>query len=57
MAGLDVCDPEPIDPNSPLVSADNCLILPHIGSATDETREAMANLALQNLIDHFKLEI
>ncbi|SPQ99051.1 Glyoxylate reductase [Plasmodiophora brassicae] len=48
-AGLDVTDPEPIRPDDPLLSLDNCLILPHVGSATMETREAMANLAIDNL--------
>ncbi|KAJ3332679.1 hypothetical protein HDU76_013427 [Blyttiomyces sp. JEL0837] len=49
-AGLDVTDPEPIPSNHPLTTLPNCLILPHIGSATMETREAMASLAVDNVI-------
>lgn len=37
-AGLDVTTPEPLPLNSPLLSLPNCVILPHIGSATIETR-------------------
>lgn len=48
-AALDVTDPEPIDPDHPLVSMDNCLIVPHIGSASHRTREAMALFAVENL--------
>lgn len=49
-AGLDVTEPEPIPMNSPLLTLDNCLIIPHVGSATIETRQAMAMLAANNLI-------
>lgn len=49
-AGLDVTDPEPIPADHPLVSLPNCLILPHMGSSTWRTRDAMANLAADNLI-------
>ena len=48
-AGLDVTDPEPLPPDHPLYQLDNCLITPHIGSATVNTRKAMASIALQNL--------
>ena len=41
---------EPVDPNDPLLTLDNCLIVPHIGSATVQTRTAMANLAAKNLL-------
>lgn len=37
-AGLDVTVPEPLPPNSPLLKLPNCFVLPHIGSATEETR-------------------
>ncbi|KAI8854824.1 glyoxylate reductase [Chytridium lagenaria] len=40
-AGLDVTDPEPFPRTHPLTTLNNCTILPHIGSATNETREAM----------------
>ncbi|MCU1729299.1 D-glycerate dehydrogenase [Pseudomonas sp. 7P_10.2_Bac1] len=47
-AGLDVYEKEPL-PESPLFALKNAVTLPHIGSATEETREAMANRALDNL--------
>ncbi|PVV00891.1 hypothetical protein BB560_004709 [Smittium megazygosporum] len=49
-AGLDVTDPEPIKADDPLVSHPRCFIMPHLGSATVETREAMSDLALENLL-------
>lgn len=50
-AALDVTDPEPLPGNHPLLTLSNILIVPHIGSATQETREAMARLAAENLIN------
>jgi glyoxylate reductase len=49
-AALDVTDPEPLPPDHPLYSLTNCLIVPHIGSATKNTRRKMAELACNNLI-------
>ncbi|KEC84984.1 MULTISPECIES: 2-hydroxyacid dehydrogenase [unclassified Acinetobacter] len=49
-AGLDVYQKEPLQ-QSPLFELDNVVTLPHIGSATTETRKKMAELALQNLVD------
>jgi glyoxylate reductase len=49
-AGLDVTDPEPLPAGHRLYSLDNCLILPHIGSATMNTRRRMAELAANNLL-------
>ena len=49
-AALDVTDPEPLPPEHPLFSLPNCLIVPHIGSATWNTRRRMAELACQNLL-------
>lgn len=49
-AGLDVTTPEPIDEKDPLRLRDNCLILPHIGSATDQARSQMASMAAENLL-------
>ncbi|MHC6224095.1 2-hydroxyacid dehydrogenase [Pseudomonas sp. X10] len=47
-AGLDVYEKEPLS-ESPLFQLPNALTLPHIGSATAETRDAMANRAVDNL--------
>ncbi len=49
-AALDVTDPEPLPLDSPLLDLDNCLILPHIASATFHSRDKMAYIAAQNLI-------
>ena len=49
-AGLDVTDPEPLPPDHPLYQLENCLITPHIGSATHHTRKTMAKIAIKNLI-------
>jgi glyoxylate reductase len=49
-AALDVTDPEPLPPGHPLYAAPNCLVVPHIGSATHATRERMADLAVENLL-------
>ena len=52
-AGLDVTSPEPLSGNHPLCYLDNCIIVPHIGTATKECRINMARLAAQNIINHF----
>ncbi|KAI9248417.1 FtsJ-like methyltransferase-domain-containing protein [Sporodiniella umbellata] len=49
-AGLDVTDPEPLPPTHRLYSFPNCIVLPHIGSATMETREQMARTSLNNVL-------
>ncbi|MFI0471638.1 2-hydroxyacid dehydrogenase [Halomonas sp. HMF6819] len=49
-AGLDVFAKEPLPADSPLTSMANVVTTPHIGSATHETREAMSQLAVANLI-------
>jgi glyoxylate reductase len=49
-AALDVTDPEPLPPDHPLYQFPNCLIVPHIGSASHNTRRRMAELACQNLL-------
>jgi gluconate 2-dehydrogenase len=48
-AGLDVYETEPISKDNPLLDLKNVVTLPHIGSATTETREKMAILAAENL--------
>lgn len=48
-AGLDVYENEPHVPDR-LIALDNCVLLPHLGSATQETRQAMGQMALDNII-------
>ncbi|MCF3110693.1 D-glycerate dehydrogenase [Niabella sp. CC-SYL272] len=55
-AGLDVTNPEPMDPQNPLLKMPNVCVLPHIGSATVETRNAMAVMAAKNAIAGLKGE-
>ncbi|MEB4675841.1 glyoxylate/hydroxypyruvate reductase GhrB [Enterobacteriaceae bacterium G50] len=50
-AGLDVFEKEPLPADSPLLTLPNVVALPHIGSATHETRFNMAACAVDNLID------
>ena len=49
-AGLDVTDPEPLTGGHVLLSAPNVLVVPHIGSASHSAREAMADMAVDNLL-------
>jgi glyoxylate reductase len=49
-AALDVTDPEPLPADHPLVQLDNCLVVPHIASASRATRGKMAAMAAANLL-------
>ncbi|HEY7060019.1 MAG TPA: D-glycerate dehydrogenase [Chloroflexota bacterium] len=49
-AGLDVTEPEPLPADHPLLTLPNCLVLPHIGSASVATRDRMATLAAENAL-------
>jgi len=55
-AGLDVTNPEPMEPDNPLLSMENVAVLPHIGSATIEARNEMSRLAALNIIQFSKGE-
>ena len=47
---LDVTDPEPLPADHPLLGYENCLVVPHIASASVRTRHAMASMAIDNLV-------
>jgi glyoxylate reductase len=49
-AALDVTDPEPLPHDDPLLTLDNCLVVPHIASASRATRGKMAEMAAANLL-------
>ena len=55
-AGLDVTDPEPLPLDSPLLTLDNVVIVPHIASASTHSRDQMSWMATQNLIAGLKGE-
>jgi glyoxylate reductase len=49
-AGLDVTEPEPLPADHPLVGLPNCIVVPHIASASRVTRDRMAEMAAANLL-------
>ncbi len=49
-AALDVTDPEPLPGDHELLALPNCIVLPHLGSSSEQTRAAMAELAADNLV-------
>jgi glyoxylate reductase len=49
-AALDVTEPEPLPRDHPLLALENLVIAPHLGSATRQTRAAMARMAIDNLL-------
>jgi glyoxylate reductase len=55
-AGLDVTDPEPIQPDHPRVFMENVVIAPHIASASVDTRDRMAVMAATNLLQAIRGE-
>jgi glyoxylate reductase len=49
-AAVDVTDPEPLPRGHPLLALDNFTVAPHLGSATEQTRQKMAEMSLANLL-------
>jgi len=49
-AGLDVTEPEPMRADDPLLALPNCLVVPHVASASERTRDRMAQKAAANLL-------
>ncbi|MGM0567136.1 MAG: 2-hydroxyacid dehydrogenase [Bacteroidota bacterium] len=53
-AGLDVTNPEPMQPGNPLLDMENVTVLPHIGSGTIEARTEMSRMAARNITEFFQ---
>lgn len=56
-AALDVTDPEPLPSDHKLLTLSNCLVIPHVGSATIATRAKMAVMAAENLLAGLKGQV
>jgi lactate dehydrogenase-like 2-hydroxyacid dehydrogenase len=56
-AALDVTEPEPIPADHPLLSLSNCIVVPHIASASVATRTKMAVIAAENLLAGLRGEL
>jgi glyoxylate reductase len=55
-AALDVTVPEPLPTDSPLLTLENCIVVPHIASASWQARQNMSRIAAENLIAGLKGE-
>lgn len=53
-AGLDVTNPEPMQPDNPLLEMERVAVTPHLGSASVEARDRMATLAANNIISFYE---
>ena len=51
--GLDVTNPEPMQPDNALLFMENACVLPHVGSGTQEARNQMSVLAAMNIIEFY----
>jgi glyoxylate reductase len=49
-AALDVTVPEPLPADHPLLTLNNCLIMPHVASGTFDTRMKMATMCVENVL-------